>query len=522
MFIPPTADQVLEAARIVGLHLESDEVAVYQQRVAEQLRHHSDFLADRLDESCPPLESPAREPGHRPGPEADPLGAWMWRCEIPGAPSGPLSGCRVGVKDQVSVAGIPQAFNSRSLADYVPEFDATVVTRMLAAGGTICGKNTMSGFLDEYPVPRNPHDHDRTPGGSSSGSAVAVAAGDVEVSIGGDQGGSIRIPAAYCGVVGLKPTFGLVSHFGVTYGFEPTLDHVGPIARRVEDVARTLDVIAGPDGLDPRQGREVPDRVDTTSWLDRGIAGLRVGVLTESFDEPIDPGVAAAVWAAMSVLAAAGAVVERISVPGHRRFDDVYAALAIDGTRAVLDTGPFGTGHQGWYPGATGAAIGGMWREHLDLLPPRIKVNHLAGQLSRKLYGGAVYAKAQNVRRAFRRVYGEALERVDVLVMPTVRAVAPVRDELRDGPVEDRRATLIRDVDEHNWMYTSSAYNTKPLNYTGHPALSVPCGKVLGLPVGMQLVGRHFEDGTLLRTAFAYQSAVDWDDLTALPAGVDR
>lgn len=223
----------------------------------------------------------------------------MWRCEITGAPAGPLAGQRFGVKDHISVSGIPQAFNSQPLAEFVPDVDATVVTRLLAAGGTICGKNTMSGFLDDFEMPLNPHDHRRTPGGSSSGSAGAVAAGDIDVSIGGDQGGSIRIPAAFCGVVGLKPTYGLVSHFGVTFGFEPTLDHIGPIGRRVEDLAQTLDVTAGYDGLDPRQSREVPESVNTVSGLDRGVSGLRIGVVTESFDDPIDPRVTAAVWTAM-------------------------------------------------------------------------------------------------------------------------------------------------------------------------------------------------------------------------------
>lgn len=149
-------------------------------------------------------------------------------------------------------------------------------------------------------------------------------------------------------------------------------------------------------------------------------------------------------------------------------------------------------------------------------------MNHIVGQLSRQLYGGAVYAKAQNVRPTFRRIYDDALNSVDLLVMPTVRTPAPPRDEWWEEATDDRMVSLVRDVDEHNWMYTSSAYNTKPLNYTGHPALAVPCGKVAEMPVSMQLVGRHFDDGTLLRTAFAYQSRVDWDELTVLPDGGDR
>src|SRR5262249_21728723 len=150
---------------------------------------------------------------------------------------GLLAGKAVSFKDHISVAGIPQSFASVALDGFVPQFDATVVTRVLAAGGTVVGKHAMHGFVNDFPQPFNPHDHTRSPGGSSSGSGAAVAAGEVDISFGGDQGGSIRIPAAHCGVVGLKPTFGLVSHFGAGFGADMTLDHVGPMARRVEDVA---------------------------------------------------------------------------------------------------------------------------------------------------------------------------------------------------------------------------------------------------------------------------------------------
>jgi amidase len=407
----------------------------------------------------------------------------------------------VGFKDHIAVAGLPLTFGCRALEHLVPDFDATVVARVLDAGGTLRGKNLLNGFTGlsgtsgegDYGRPLNPHAVDHVTGGSSSGSAAAVAAGDVDISFGGDQGGSIRIPAAWCGVVGLKPTFGLVSHFGASFGWDQSLDYVGPMARDAEGVAAALEAVAGRDPLDPRQGPETPERLDVLGGLRDGVVGMRVGVLTEGFDDS-DPEIAAAVEAAVDVLAAAGALVERISVPEHRSVGDALRALAPEGHRAMFETSVFGAFGRTYYPSVVIAEVHRVWHERPELLNPRTVLARLVAEFSRRTYRGAVYAKAQNVRETFARAYDRALEQVDVLVMPTAGITAP-----RYEP-----ATLEATLGGGDQV----ARNTMPFNYTGHPALSVPCGHSGGLPVGMQLVGRRYDDALLLRVAHAYEHSV--------------
>ena len=369
----------------------------------------------------------------------------------------------------------------------------------------------MNGFMGDYGKPMNPHDPDRITGGSSSGSGAALAAGEVDISFGGDQGGSIRLPAAYCGVVGLKPTFGLVSHFAVGFAAEPSVDHVGPMARTVPDVAAALQAVAGYDDNDPRQRRGIPESIDALSDLDGGVKGLRIGILEEGFAEPIEPGVAEGVLAAVSTLEKLGAEVSRISVPQHAQIDTVYAALVLEGARAIHDTGFFGIGAKTYYPASIITAIDRMWRPHGDMMPPRTKLSHLVAELSRRNYHGGVYAKAHNVRPAYVAAFDRALAKVDVLALPTVRNIAPLVEDEPADPTEAILASLRR-----NWMILPMAYNTKPTNYTGHPALAVPCGKVDRMPISLQLVGNFLADPLLLRVAYAYQRAVDWEAITGV------
>jgi amidase len=417
----------------------------------------------------------------------------------------------VSFKDHISVAGIPQVFTSQALEGFIPDVDATVVSRVLAAGGKITGKHMMNGFMGDFGKPLNPHNPARITGGSSSGSGAALAAGEVDISFGGDQGGSIRLPAAYCGVVGLKPTFGLVSHFAVGFAAEPSVDHVGPMARTVADVAAASQAVAGYDDNDPRQRRGIPESIDALSDLDGGVRGLRIGILEEGFSEPIEPDVAAGVLAAVFTLEKLGAEVSRISVPQHAQIDSVYAALVFEGARAIHDTGFFGIGAKTYYPASIITAIDRMWREHGDMLPPRTKLNHLVAELSRRNYHGGVYAKAHNVRPSYVAAFDRALAKVDVLAMPTVRNIAPLVEEEPTDPTAAIEANLRR-----NWMLMPIGYNTKPTNYTGHPALAVPCGKVDGMPISLQLVGNFLADPLLLRVAHAYQKAVDWDAITVV------
>lgn len=509
MFAHPDAAQLVELAANMGLRLNPAEAETYLPFVMEMMQELDRFVQSRTDEPTPPRLFPERAPGHRPSLAEDKFQAWLWKCSIGGRDTGLLAGKTVSYKDHVSVAGIPQTFTSQALEGFIPDVDATVVTRVLAEGGRVTGKHMMNGFMGDFGKPLNPHDIGRVTGGSSSGSGAALAAGEVDISFGGDQGGSIRLPVAFCGVVGLKPTFGLVSHFAVGFAAEPSVDHVGPMARNVPDLAAALQAVAGHDGYDPRQTRDIPERIDALTDLDGGVKGLRIGILEEGFAEPIEPEVAEGVLAAVAALEKLGAVVTRISIPEHGQLDRVYAALVLEGARAIHDTGFFGVGARTYYPASIITAVDRMWRTHGDMMQPRTKLNHLIAELSRRNYHGGVYAKAHNVRPSYIAAFDRALAEVDVLALPTVRTIAPPVEEEPSSPAASIDASLRR-----NWMITSTAHNTKPTNYTGHPAPAVPCGKVNGMPISLQLVGRFLEDTLLLRVAYAYQKAVDWDEIT--------
>ncbi|GAA4998427.1 amidase family protein [Actinopolymorpha pittospori] len=518
MFAVPDVHEVTAAAKALGIHLGADEAILYQKYLVEQLKALDSFLQSRLEETRPPSVHPERAPGYRPSAEEDPLNAWLWKCDIPGAPEGLLARKTVSFKDHIAVAGIPLTFGSYVMESFVPDFDATVVTRVLEAGGRIVGKNAMNGFtggfgfggaIGDYGRPKNPHNPAHVTGGSSSGSGAAVVAGEVDISFGGDQGGSIRIPAAWSGNVGLKPTFGLVSHFGIGFGSDQSIDYTGPMTRSVEDAAAALDAVAGHDGLDPRQGRDVPERLDASSRLTMGMAGMRVGILEEAFESAEDD-VRDLVLAAAETMADAGAKVSKVSVPEHLRVGEAATALGAEGSRAVFDTGFFGAFTRTYYPASLIAAVHKMLTMHADVLNPRTKLNYLTAEFSRRNFHGQVYAKAQNVRKSFIKAYDKALTDVDVLLMPTCLMKAPEYD-----PPTDHLAAL-----EENLMMTTrkAVRNTQPFNYTGHPALAVPCGKSNGLPVSMQLVGRFFDDPLLLRVAYAYEKSVPFADIIAVDA----
>lgn len=511
MFAMPDAAQLVALATSLDLRLSSQEAELYLPVIIDAMRELDGFVQSRADEAAPTLLFPERGPGYRPSLAEDRYQAWLWKCSIGGADAGLLAGRRVSFKDHISVAGVPQVFTSQVLEGFIPDVDATVVTRVLAAGGQVVGKHMMNGFVGDYGKPVNPHDPARVTGGSSSGSGAALAAGEVDISFGGDQGGSIRLPAAYCGVVGLKPTFGLVSHFGCGFAFEPSVDHVGPMARTVPDVAAALQAVAGYDDNDPRQRRGIPDEIDALSDLDGGVRGLRIGVLEEGFAEPIEPEVAEGVLAAVATLERLGAEVTRVSVPEHATIGAAYAALVFEGARAIRDVGFFGMGAKAYYPASVITAIDRMWRHHGDMLPARTKLNYLIAELSRRNYHGGVYAKAHNVRPSYVAAFDRVLAQVDVLALPTVRGIAPPVEVVPAEPTAAIDANIRR-----NWMLMPTAHNTKPTNYTGHPALAVPCGKVEGMPISLQLIGNFLADPLLLRVAYAYQRAADWAAITGI------
>jgi amidase len=517
MYAVPDIDEVLAVAKELGIHLGPEEAALYRKYLLEQMGELDHFVQARLEEPAPPMVSAARSPGRRPTHDEDPLNAWTWKCRIEPASRGVLSDKTVSFKDHIAVAGMPMSFGSFALEGLVPDFDATVVTRVLEAGGTVVGKNVMNGLsggfgtgggIGDYGRPLNPHHHEHVTGGSSSGSAAAVAAREVDISFGGDQGGSIRIPAAFCGIVGHKPTFGLVSHFGIGFGSDQSIDYTGPMTRTVEDAAAALQATAGADGYDPRQTRDVPAQIDALGRLGDGVGGLRIGVLQEGFDDAQDD-VRDLVLAAVDVLARKGAEVSKVSIPAHHAIRTAQAALSAEGALAVFKTGFFGAFTRTYYPAPVIAAINKLWAAQADVLAPRTKLSLIAAELSRRNYHGRVYAKAQNVRPAYIKAYDAALRDVDALVMPTCLMTAPKNHQPSSHleAVEDNLASMGRGF----------ARNTQPFNYTGHPALALPVGKSsAGLPVSMQLVGRFFDDALLLRVGHAFQHATDWAKITSV------
>ncbi|GAB2579683.1 amidase [Microlunatus antarcticus] len=433
-----------------------------------------------------------------PSSEEDPHHAWEVRTSIPGAASGPLAGVRLGVKDSIMVAGLPMANGTDVLADFVPSGDATVVTRALAAGAEIVGKTTneylcMSGgshTAHSGPV-HNPHRMGTSAGGSSSGSAVALGTGDADMTLGADQAGSIRMPASWSGVVGLKPTYGLVPYTGIA-PLEGFFDHVGPMTRTVADNARFLTVLAGSDGIDPRQ-RDI--RVgDYLSALDDGVRGLRVGVLAEGFGGPnAEAAVDQNVRTAAESLRELGAVVEDVSVPLHHLGPALWTAIAIEGmAETVLRNQGFAFGRDDYYPTDLMQHLFDR-RRTVAGRPANVLLFTLVGRYVDAQHGRLNYARAVNRTRTLRAAYDEALSRFDVLLTPTTPQTARALPAPDASPGAVIQAAI------------EMSSNTTPFNITHHPALSVPCGTVDGLPVGLQLVGRHFDEATLYRVGNAVE-----------------
>ena len=408
----------------------------------------------------------------------------------------PLAGVPMQVKDVICTRGIRTTCSSRMLENHVPIYDAGVVERLLSQDAVVLGKGNMDEFAMGsstensafYPT-HNPWDLGRVPGGSSGGGAAAVAAGEALYALGSDTGGSIRQPASLCGVVGMKPTYGLVSRYGLI-AYASSLDQIGPITRDVTDCAQVLSAISGHD---PRDSTSIPqDALDYAQALTGDIKGMRLGVPSEYFAPGMEEGVRDAVTKALSVLEDLGATLEEVSLPSTPFALACYYILALSECSANLaryDGVKYGYAYQD-----TDNMWEAMEKTRQLGFGAEVKRRIMLGTYALSAgYYDAYYLKAQKVRTLISREFQDVFQRVDALVTPTSPTVAFRLGEKLDDPVQ---------------MYLSDVY-TVPVNVAGLPAISVPCGTSEGLPVGMQLIGPHLSEATLLRAAHAYEQATD-------------
>jgi len=448
------------------------------------------------------------------------LNAYITETQIEGDDDGPLAGKTVAVKDNISTKGVETTCGSKMLEGYVPPYDATVVERLKDAGATINGKANMDEFgmgttteTSYFGATLNPVDTDRVPGGSSGGSAAAVAAGEADLALGSDTGGSIRAPAAFCGVVGIKPTYGLVSRYGLV-AYANSLEQIGPIAPTVEEAAGLLDVLAGPDERDATTVEEGADS-NYAAAADGDVAGMTIGIPVElvggvdesqrlssanqksSISGDADEGVVETFWDAIAELEAQGAETVEVSMPSVEKAVAAYYVIAMseassnlarfDGTRYGLNVTDV--------DGAEELADEGNWNEAFaktreEGFGPEVKRRILLGTFALSAgYHDRYYGKAQDARAWIKQDFDESLSEADVLASPTM-PVPPF--ELGEG-LEDPRT-----------MYLADA-NTVPVNLANLPAISVPAGESDGLPVGMQIIGPKYGEEAIVRAASALE-----------------
>ncbi|CAD5922116.1 Glutamyl-tRNA(Gln) amidotransferase subunit A [Planktothrix tepida] len=414
---------------------------------------------------------------------------------------GLLAGIPIAIKDNMCTEGIRTTCGSKILENFIPPYESTVTQKLAAAGAVMVGKTNLDEFAmgsstenSAYQVTANPWDLERVPGGSSGGSAAAVAAEEAVVSLGSDTGGSIRQPASFCGVLGLKPTYGLVSRYGLV-AYASSLDQIGPFGRCVEDVAILLQAIAGHDPKDATSlNLPVPDYVSALKPTLRAKSGIKIGVIKETFGEGLDPIVEQTVTKAISVLQELGAEIQIVSCPRFRYGLPTYYVIAPSEASANLaryDGVKYGFRH----PDA----------ENLIEMYQKTRAQGFGAEVKRRImvgtyvlsagYYDAYYLKAQKVRTLIKEDFDRAFSQVEVLVCPTAPSTAFKAGEKTADPLS---------------MYLSDLM-TIPVNLAGLPGISVPCGfDDQGLPIGMQLIGKPLGESRLLEVANAYEKATDW------------
>src|SRR5215208_5973138 len=483
----PTPSQLLEVAADVGLSLTQADIKSFIELMRGSVAAYN--VVDAMPDNLPRVKYP-RTPGYRPTGDENKHNAWYVKTTVEGASRGKLKGKTVVLKDNIMLAGVPMMNGAATLEGYVPEIDATVVHRILDAGGTILGKAhcenlCLSGGSHTNatgPV-HNPHKMGYSAGGSSSGSAVLVARGEADMAIGGDQGGSIRMPASFCGIYGMKATHGLVPYTGIM-PIEIYVDHTGPMTRTVADNALLLEVLAGPDGYDPRQ---YDVKVHPyASMLEGGVAGMKIGIVKEGFAQPnSEEDVNAKVRAAASQLKKLGAQVSEVSIPMHLLGPALWIPIGVEG---LTQTMMYGDGYGVSRPDLYVTSLMDFprnWRSRGNEMSETTKLFTLLGTYIRKYHGSRYYGKAMNITRLLTAAYDQALAQYDLLLMPTT----PIKAHELPPPNAPRELVVERAL--------NMISNTAPFDITHHPAMAIPCGMsdwAAGIDdAGRQILARAYD-----------------------------
>ncbi|MCA1032909.1 Asp-tRNA(Asn)/Glu-tRNA(Gln) amidotransferase subunit GatA [Bacillus timonensis] len=410
---------------------------------------------------------------------------------------GLLFGLPIGVKDNIVTKGLRTTCASKILENFDPIYDATVVQRLKDAETVVIGKLNMDEFAmgssnenSGFHVTRNPWNTDYVPGGSSGGSAAAVAAGEVLFSLGSDTGGSIRQPAAYCGVVGLKPTYGRVSRYGLV-AFASSLDQIGPITRNVEDNAYLLQAISGVDSMDSTSANvEVPDFL---SSLTGDVKGLRIAVPKEYLGEGVSEEVRQSILSALKTLEGLGATWEEVSLPHSKYALATYYLLS--SSEASANLARFDGVRYGYRTDQAENLLEMYMKSRSEGFGEEVKRRIMLGTFALSSgYYDAYYKKAQKVRTLIKQDFEDVFQTYDVILGPTAPTTAFKVGEQINNPMT---------------MYANDIL-TIPVNLAGVPAISIPCGFSNGLPIGLQIIGRHFDEGTIYRVAHAFEQATDF------------
>ncbi|KAH7080441.1 amidase signature domain-containing protein [Paraphoma chrysanthemicola] len=518
---PVTAETVDKLCSQLGVTIEEKEKEDYRRLLA--VFHDASEQLMAMDDYVPPVDEErfARDNIYFPEKAQNSHGAWAWKCSIVDkqAKGGKLHGKTYALKDNIAVKGVPMLLGTNFIKGYVPDCDATAVTRILEAGGHILGKAVCENMCMSATshssgtgVVENPFARGYSAGGSSSGSGVLVALGEVDGAIGADQGGSVRVPAANCGIVGLKPTFGLIPYTGCGSN-EPTNDHLGPMTRTVLENAVFLEAIAGNDNIDDRSfAAPWPSKIPSYSSIrdlpkDQPLKGKKFAVITESLSSPaLDPRVVKTFRTAVSKFVELGATVDEVSIPIHSKGAAIWTGVSKMGGFLGKTSGQFGRrGHQML---GLNSLIHPMGPDNWNEGYSAVKNVYLNGLYAVEKFP-LLLAKATNLSRQLRDAYDAALETYDILLTPTLPYVA-TSHAAPDATPLDQIAKQI-----------GLTFNTAPFNQSGHPVLALPIGMLevlegpgvaddVKLPVSMQVIGKWWDETNVYEASYAWESSNDW------------